>query len=265
MLRYLFAVLLLLGLCCTPVLGAVDDDYRLGDGDILKVTVYGHADLTMTSRVGSDGIIPFPLIGQVDIGGLTAAQAGEKIAAALADGYLVNPQVSVFIEQFRNRKVVVMGEVQQPGLYELPGPTTLLELISQAGGLAREAGKFASIHRKSAGEGTEEMIQVDLKQLMEEGVRDQDLALRDGDNVYIARAGLVYVTGHVNKPDSYPVDDDSTVLMMVTKAGGFTNLAAKGRIKVVRKTGEGEETFERVPLSMTVQPDDVIVVPESYF
>ena len=109
------------------------------------------------------------------------------------------------------------------------------------------------------------MIQVDLKQLMEEGVRDQDLVLRDGDNVYIARAGLVYVTGHVNKPDSYPVDDDSTVLMMVTKAGGFTNLAAKGRIKVVRKTGEGEETFERVPLNMTVQPDDVIVVPESYF
>jgi polysaccharide export outer membrane protein len=264
MLRYLIAVLLL-GLCCTPVSGAVDDDYRLGDGDILKVTVYGHADLTLTSRVGSDGTILFPLIGQVAIGGLTAPAAGEKIAAALADGYLVNPQVSVFIEQFRNRQVVFMGEILRPGLYDLPGPTSLLELISQAGGLSREAGSFATIHRKAEGGAAEEMIQVDLKKLMEEGVRDQDQVLRDGDNVYIARAGLVYVTGHVKNPNSYASESDSTVLMMVTKAGGFTKLAAKGRIKVVRKTAEGEEIFERVPLSMTVQPDDVIVVPESYF
>ena len=219
----------------------------------------------VTERVSSDGKIPFPLVGQVSVGGLTAAEAGREIATALADGYLVNPQVSVFVEQFRNRKVVVMGEVGKPGLYELPGPTSLLELISQAGGLTREAGNSAAIHRKVEASGDEEMLQVDLKALMERGAREQDLILNDGDSVFIAKAGLVYVTGHVNKPDSYPVEDDSTVLMMVTKAGGFTNLAAKGRIKVVRKTADGEEIFERVELNMVVQPDDVIVVPESFF
>lgn len=109
------------------------------------------------------------------------------------------------------------------------------------------------------------MIQVDLKQLMEEGVREQNLLLRDGDNIFIAKAGLVYVTGYVENPDSYPVEDGNTVLMLLTKAGGFAKFAAKGRVKVVRKIDGVEKVYERVPMNMPVQPDDMIVVPETYF
>jgi len=257
--------LLLLPMCWSSVQAAGDDDYRLGEGDVLRVAVYDHADLSLTARIGGDGTILFPLIGQVDLGGMTASAAGQKISRLLADGYIVNPQVSVFIEQFRNRKVVLMGEVNKPGLYELSGPTTLLELISRAGGLNRESGDTVTIHRQPLSGAAEKVLQVDLKQLLEGSSRDQDLVLRDGDNIFIATAGLVYVTGQVKKPDSYPVDDDSTVLMTVTRAGGFTNLAAKGRVRVIRKVDGEEQTLEKVPMNMPIQPGDVIVVPESFF
>jgi polysaccharide export outer membrane protein len=263
--RLLLITLLLLPLSCHSVLAAAGDDYLLGDGDVLRVAVYDHADLSLTARIGGDGTILFPLIGQVDIRGMTASEAGQKIARLLADGYIVRPQVSVFIEQFRNRKVVMMGEVNQPGLYELSGPTTLLELISRAGGLNRESGQTATIHRQQRGKDAEQVLQVDLKQLLEGGARDQDVVLRDGDNIFIATAGLVYVTGQVKKPDSYPVDSDSTVLMTVTRAGGFTNIAAKGRIRVIRKVDGAEQILEKVPMNLAIQPGDVIVVPESFF
>jgi polysaccharide export outer membrane protein len=101
--------------------------------------------------------------------------------------------------------------------------------------------------------------------LLAGGARDQDVVLRDGDNIFIATAGLVYVTGQVKKPDSYPVDSDSTVLMTVTRAGGFTNIAAKGRIRVIRKVDGAEQILEKVPMNLAIQPGDVIVVPESFF
>jgi len=246
-------------------IAAEQDDYLLGEGDILRISVYDHADLSLTARVGGDGTIAFPLIGQVEIRGLTATAAAEKIARLLSDGYIVNPQVSVFIEQFRNRKVVIMGEVSSPGLYELSGPTTLLELISRAGGLSREAGPSAAIHRQSSSPGDPDLLQIDLKKLLEQGDRSQDVVLRDGDNIFIAKAGLAYVTGQVQKPDSYPIEEGTTVIMAVTRAGGFTPLAAKGRVKVIRKVSGEEQIFEKVPMNMPVLPDDVIVVPESYF
>ncbi|MDG5466854.1 polysaccharide export protein [Deltaproteobacteria bacterium IMCC39524] len=264
MTRFVLIALLLLTSCWSSVFAATDD-YHLGEGDVLRVGVYDHQDLSLTARIGGDGTILFPLIGQVEIAGLTAAEAGQKISRLLADGYIINPQVSIFIEQFRNRKVVMMGAVTNPGLYELSGPTTLLELISKTGGLNSESGEIATIHRQQQAEGSDELIQVDLKQLLEEGARDLDVLLRDGDNIFIAKADLVYVTGHVNNTDAYAVDDESTVLMMITRAGGFSKLAAKSRIRVVRKVGDEEKIFEKVPMNMPVLPGDVIVVPESIF
>ncbi|TYO98337.1 polysaccharide export outer membrane protein [Geothermobacter ehrlichii] len=246
------------------VVAAAEKDYRVGDGDVLEVTVYDHPDLATTVRVGGDGSIIFPLIGQLDIGGLTVNQVAAKLAAALGDGYIINPQVSVFVKEFRSSKVVIVGQVERPGLYELTGSTTLLELISKAGGLARDAGDTATVHRRLEG-GNEKVIQVDLERLFETGDSRLDIPLQNGDNVFILKAGMIYVTGEVRSPDSYRVEPGMTVLKAITEAGGFTNLAARGRVKLIRKTDGKEKIFDRVPMNMVVKPEDVVVVPESFF
>ena len=86
-------------------------DYVVGEGDILKISVYDHDDLTTVARVSGEGVIVLPLIGQVEVQGLTISQITQKISALLADGYLVDPQVSIFIQEFRSKKAFIMGEV----------------------------------------------------------------------------------------------------------------------------------------------------------
>lgn len=260
----IFGLALVLGFCFNSAALAVEDDYQVGEGDVLMVKVYDHPDLTTTVRVSGDGTVLFPLVGQLEIMGLTVNKVSEKLGVALADGYIVNPQVSVFVQEFRSRKVVIMGQIGRPGLYELSGPTSLLELISKAGGLAKDAGARATIHRHNP-DGKEEVIQVNLKRLLEDGDSSLDQLLVNDDNIFIAQAGMVYITGEVRKPDSYKAEKGLTVIMAVTEAGGFTNLAAKSRVKIIRKVDGQEEILEKVPMNMEILPDDVVVVPESFF
>lgn len=238
-------------------------DYVVGERDVLRITVYDHPDLTSVARVSGEGTISFPLVGEVKVAGLTITQIANRLSELLAGGYIVNPHVIVFIEEFKSKKATVSGEVTKPGLYELPGQTTLLELLSRAGGLAKDAGDKAVIKRKvSQGE---ESFTIDLKRLIEKGDTSVDMILQDGDSIYIPKAGFFYVTGEVKKADAYKFEEGTTVLKAITMAGGFTDKAAQKRIKVKRKAGGKETTLERVGLDELVRPDDVIIVPESFF
>lgn len=258
----LLSLLILLG---AAVAWSSDTEYRVGEGDVLKVTVYDHPDLSTTVRVGSDGAVLFPLIGQVNIGGKTTSSVAQTLGKALSEGYIVNPQVSVFVEEFRSKRVVINGYVKKPGMFELSGPTSLLELLSKAEGLTKEAGYTAIIRRKSLDGGPEKVITVDLKPLLEGGGEVINEALMDGDNVFIDKAGLVYVTGEVKKPDAYKYEDNTTVIKAITMAGGFTNIAGKSRVRIVRKVEGTEQVFKGVDMHEPVQPGDIIVVPESFF
>lgn len=248
----------------SPAFGG--QDYQLGEGDVVKVTVYGAPDLATTARLDGEGTVQFPLIGLVTVGGLTAAKAAERIGALLADGYLVNPQVSVFVEEFRSNRVVIMGQVNSPGLYELRGRTTLLELLSKAGGLTRDAGERAVIKRRPRGDDPEEqVITVDLKRLVEEGELTLDAPILDGDSIFVGKGGLFYVTGQVRRADSYKHQESTTVIKAVTMAGGFTDKAAMGKVRIIRQEGGVERILEAVPMNEPVLPEDVLVVPESFF
>ncbi len=241
-------------------------DYVVGEGDVLKIVVYDHDDLTTTARVSGEGVITFPLIGQVEVKGLTLTQIADKITSLLSDGYVVNPQVSIFIQEFRSKKAFIMGEVQKPGLYVLPGQTTFMSLLSEAGGLTKDAGDKAIIKRKAnLSDKNESVITVDLRRLIEKGDTSQDVPIMDGDSVYITKAGVFYITGEVKKPDAYKYEDGMTVIKAVTMAGGFTDKASKGRVKILRKAGGKEETLEKLNMDEPVMPNDVIVVPESFF
>jgi polysaccharide export outer membrane protein len=238
-------------------------DYILGPGDVIKITVYDNDDLLTVARVSDDGYILMPLLGQVKVEGQSVNQAASHIGGLLADGYLVNPQVNIFVQEFRSKKAIVLGLVNKPGLIEMSGPVTLLELISQAGGLAEDYGETATIKRQ--GSTSNEVILVDLKKLVEGGDLSQNIAIQDGDTVYVGKAGMCYVTGEVKTPNAYKCSDNITVLKMITLAGGFTGKAAKSNVRVVRKVNGDDILFEKVEMDMVLQPDDVIIVPESFF
>lgn len=245
---------------------AVDKNYMVGDGDVLKVSVYGNPDLDSTVRVNSDGTILFPLLGQVKIGGLSVGQISDHLAKKLSDGYIVNPQISVFVVEFRSKKAIIVGQVRTPGLYELSGPTSVLELISKAGGLNPEAGDKVTIKRKiGAGAADEQMITVNLKDLMERGQAALDAPIMDGDNVFVPKANVFYVTGEVGRPNSYRFEEGTTVIKAITMAGGFSPIASKSRVRIIRKVNGEEQVIKSVAMDVQIYPDDVIVVPESFF
>ena len=109
-------------------------DYRIGTEDLLEIQVFGVDQLSRTVRVNSMGFVSLPLIGNIEVGGLTAQDAENAIATRLADAYLQNPQVSLFIKEYTNQRVTVEGAVNKPGIYPLRGETTLLRTIAMAGG-----------------------------------------------------------------------------------------------------------------------------------
>ena len=264
--RPIFFVVLILLLAAVEGSSAPRQEYLLGEGDVLKLTVYDHPDLTTIARVGAEGTIRFPLIGSVQVGGLSVEEISSRIASLLADGYIVNPQVSAFVEEFRSQKATIMGQVMKPGLYELRGRTTFLQLLSLAGGLTKETGNTALIKRTGQGSAREDqVITIDLKGLVEAGDTSLDVPVLEGDSVYVSKAGLFYVTGQVKKADAYKHEAGTTVIKAVTMAGGFTDKAAQGRVRIIRKVGGKEVVLEKADMHEPVFPDDVIVVPESFF
>jgi len=245
---------------------AFAQDYVVGEGDVLKITVYDHDDLATTARVSGDGMITFPLIGQVQVKGLTLPQITREISSLLSDGFIVNPQVNIFIQEFRSKKAFIMGEVIKPGLYVLPGQTTFLALLSQAGGLTKDAGEKAIIKRNAnPSDNKEQVITLDLKRLVEKGDTSLDIPIMDNDSVYITKAGVFFVTGEVKKPDAYKYEEGTTVIKAITMGGGFTDKASKGRIRIIRTVNGKEKILEKVKMDEPVLPDDVLVVPESFF
>lgn len=245
---------------------SVIKDYIVGEGDVLKISVYNHPDLLTIARIEGDGAILFPLIGQVHVAGMTVSKVSSKINELLADGYVVSPQVTIFIEEFRSQRATIMGQVNKPGLYELKGYTTFLEILSRAGDLSKDAGDSAVIKRKTNGDNPpEKSIVIDLKKLIEMGDMSQNIPIFDGDNMYVTKAGVFYVTGEVKKPDAYKYENGMTIIMALTKAGGFTDKASTGRVRIIRKIDGKETVINRVKMDEAIMPEDVIVVPESFF
>jgi len=248
------------------VLGAqngIAEEYLVGPGDVIKITVYDNEDLTTKVMVNDDGKIVMPLLGLVKVGGFSIPGITKEITKLLADGYIINPQVNVFIEDYRSKKVVILGKVRTPGLIELRGDISFLELISKAGGLSNEAGDTATIKRSSGG--NDDVIVVDLTALIERADLSQNVRIMDGDTVNISKAGMCFVTGEVRSPGTYPCGDDSTVLKIIALSGGFTGKASKSSVRIVRIINKERKLFKDVSLDTELMQDDVIVVPESFF
>ncbi len=260
------AVVIMLLLC---PLQALSQEYEVGEGDLLHITVYDNSDLTTDVRVSGEGKINVPPIGEVSVNGLTATGIGDKLAELLRDGYIINPQVSVFISEYKSKKVTALGEFAKPGLVELRGNSRLMEVISNAGGITLNAGDMLFVQRKINKPGKvddkkEITIPINLLKLLEGGDSSLNIPVLDGDSVYVPKATFVYVTGEVKQPGAYKITVGLTVLRSITLAGGFTNKAAENRTKIIRKTPKGETKLD-AQMDDRVMPDDIILVPESFF
>ena len=241
-------------------------EYIVGEGDILVITVYDNEELNTTVRVGGDGMISMPLLGTVKVGGMDVSSIASYIEKLLANGYLLAPQVNVFVEEYRSKKVTVLGEVNRPGLNELQGSISLLELISRAGGLTEDAGGLITIKRKRPNTNDEKkVINIDIEKLIEQGDTSLNISIQDGDSIYVAKAGVFYITGEVERPGSYKHDENPTILKAITLAGGLTDHGAPGRIRIIRIIDGDEVVLKNVSMDEPIMPDDVVVVPETYF
>ncbi len=259
--------LLLTFVCIMTILpqpfGVWAEDYKVGQGDVLDIKVYENNDLNSTLRVSSDGTIRVSLIGEISVMGMTVSQISNEIEKRLADGYLIHPQVDVFIKEHKSKQAVILGEIRNPGQYEITGQVTFLEFISKAGGLTSSAGTRAVIKRSSIKKGESDRIVIDLEKLIKKGDTSLNLEIQDNDNIYISRAETYYVSGEVNKPNSYNYTPDVTVIKAITKAGGFSKIAARNKVKIIRTINGENKILEKVSMDTPVQPEDVIVIPES--
>ncbi len=251
-------------------------DYRIGRQDLLEITVFDLEELDQTVRVSEDGSITMPLLGRMEIAGLTKTELEDLIAKLLGEKYVRDPQVTVFIREYESKKVAVTGAVKKPGTYEMLGSKTILEMLSLAGGLDSDLGKELFIFRESE-DGGSIRIPVELEGLVYAADPALNFTVLAGDIIYVPTVEKVriFVTGAVSKPDLYevPRSEPVTVLKAITLAGGTTDRAAEKRIVVYRYTG-GERISFLVNLRLikrgkaedpVLQKDDLVLVPESFF
>lgn len=166
--------------------GAQELDYRLQPEDVVQITVYEQPDLDTTVRISSTGEIAFPLLGKIKAAGLTVSELRDKIEKLLVKDYLVNPQVQVFIEQYRIKQVSVLGSVQKPGKYDMytERETTVLEAIAMAGGFSDVASVNGTrIIRKENSE--ERTIPVRVTDITKKGMKEKDIFLKPGDIIFV--------------------------------------------------------------------------------
>jgi polysaccharide export outer membrane protein len=231
--------------------------------------------------VDSDGFIPFPLIGRVKAVGSTPKELASQLTELLGKDYLVNPQVIVSVREYLSQKVQVLGAAEKPGVYYLNGPTTMLEILSKAGGLASTAGKQVILLRNHTGSGGSAPGASPVLRFSLEKIQAGDVAentrVQSQDTIIVSRAQAhsYFVFGEVKKPGGYTLEKETNILEGITIAGGFTDKAAPGRTRVIRSTPEGQKVIEidmhdilrrgREAKAVMLQENDVVVVPESFF
>ena len=256
---------LCLALCFSALAHAQDkvSDYRLGNGDSIRISVFQNPDLTLETRVSESGTITFPLVGTVTIGGLTISEAQDAIAKALKDGGFINqPQVNILLLRNLGNQVSVLGQAGHPGRFPLETfNTKLTEVLAMAGGVAPGGSDIIVVTGTRNGQSFRK--EVDVTELFAGNHPENDIVMAGGDVIYVPKQPTFYVYGEVQHPGSFPVQRNMTVRQALASAGGFTARASERSINVYRKDAKGQRTSVR--LDDPVQSDDVLYVGESLF
>jgi len=269
--------------------GPIGPNYVLGPEDVVNIDVFDLPELSKTTfRIANDGTISLPLIGRVRAAGLTAEQLRQELADKWGENYLQDPQVTVFVKEFKAKPVSVIGAVEKPGLYPLTGQRTLIEMLSMAGGFGKRntsaAGRTVLVTRKGGfkdlqpAEGMHvrgpDQIEIDLNRLLYTKDEALNIEMKPRDIVSVSKAEVVYVSGAVKRPGGFVLEDrpSMTVLQAIAMAEGFTPTAAKRSARILRTNQDGSKTEVRINVGKIIKgkaPDttlaanDILYVPDS--
>jgi polysaccharide export outer membrane protein len=251
--------------------------YRIGPGDLLEIKVFEVKELEQTVRVSEDGSITLPLLGRVVIEGLTQDGVVQKLTELLSAKYVKNPQVTIFIKEYKNQQVAVIGAVEKAGNYELVGRKNLLQIISMAGGFSETAGDQIFVLREGP-DGHTQTITIDYNDLMVNGNQALNIPIEPSDviNVPVDKEIRVFVMGRVTRPGAVKakLSEGITLLQAIADAGGLAEGAKKGSVTITRKDKAGKEQKIRVNLGdilkgrkkdLKLREGDVVFVPESFW
>lgn len=272
----------------TPVSDeSLRSDYVLGADDMVTIQVLDVPFTDQTPmRIESSGHLKLPMVGRIMAGGLTPAQLEERIAESLKT-YVRKPQVMVRLVEFRSQPVTVLGAVTTPGIHQLRGRKTLLEIISLAGGLRTDAGTVATITRGKAygpiplakaqadASGQYSTCTVNLRDLMDARTPQDNILIQPTDVISVEKAPVVYVIGAVKKSGGFVLNAQErvSVLQALAMAEGLDRTSAPSRARVLRKSNDPENRKEvAIDLKrildgkladMAMQADDILFVPTS--
>lgn len=228
-----------------PIPAAVGNDspgdYLLGAGDLITVTVFETADLNAEVRVSSRGFVSLPLLDNVEVVNMTAAEAEDKIENLYREKYLKDPHVTVYIKEHISKQITLVGAVTKPGTYDYVSKRRLLDVIAIANGLSPKAGSTAYVSRQDGATKKAVSYMVDLDELLKKGAMAQNLAILGGDVIFIPESGQCFIDGAVRKPGTYPITTKMTVTEGITLAGGLASYAKNDSIKLIRYMGKGKK------------------------
>ena len=268
----LLATLPLLAQAPPPSPPPAAPEYRVGSGDVLEVVVLGNDDLSRTPTVQTGGTVTLPLLGEVQVAGMTVPEIKDKLTTLLGRDYLVRPQVEVTVKQYQSQFVTVLGEVMTPGRKPLRGSTRLVDVLVDAGGFTPRASGEVVVTRLDGTfeDGTKaRTLRFASGTLTPEAQTGLETPLRHGDIVSAHPKHYVTVEGEVNRPGRFLLEGDLTVSGAVSLAGGLTRFGSNG-IKLRRvDAATGKTSIIEVDLKAVrkgedpdppLQPNDVVMV-----
>ncbi|MGA2697190.1 MAG: polysaccharide biosynthesis/export family protein [Terriglobales bacterium] len=242
---------------------------KLGPDDLVEVSVYNVPELTSRARVNSSGNIYLPLIGYVQVGGLTLDQAQTLVEKHLSDGgFVKDPHVSILVAQPGAQGASVLGQVNRPGVYPVSAGARLFDLVSAAGGLTDKAGRSVTVTRRDQ---PDKPVVVDLARNLED-TPENNIAILPGDTIVIRKADIVYVVGDVGRPSGFLMESGRlTVLQAIALAGGTTHTAKLSGARLIHKGPDGlsetsvhlQKILSAKSPDIPMQADDILFVPSS--
>jgi polysaccharide export outer membrane protein len=251
-------------------------DYEVGPGDVLDIAVFGNDDLSRVPTVQTNGSITFPLLGEVQVAGLTVAEVQRKITNLLAKDYLVNPQVEVKVKEYQSQFVSVVGEVNSPGRKPIRGRMRLVDALLEAGGFKQSSSGEVLITRTDGAfdDGKKSIaVRISGSATLQDQI-NLELPLKNGDIITALPKSYVTVDGEVNRPGRYPIEADLTVTGAVSLAGGLTRFGSSD-VKVRRTDPQsGKVSIIEVDIKdvrngkkpdVPLLPNDVVSIPRRVF
>lgn len=243
----------------------VRNEYVLGSGDVIRVTVYQNPDLTLETRVSEAGVISYPLLGSVKAGGLSVTQIENRIAEGLRTGNFVKqPQVTVLVVQVRGNQVSVLGQVNKPGRYPLEvADSKLSDVLAVAGGIAPTGADVVTVVGTRGGQPFR--AEIDLARSVGQARANGDIQIVNGDVVWIDRAPTVYIYGEVQRAGAFRLERGMTVMQALATGGGLTLRGTEKGLRVHRRGSDGKVQILQPQMDEALRDGDVVYVKESLF